>query len=308
MRGEARLLRIGEYLIGRASRLLPAEIRDERSREWTAELPAILRDPDTRLAVHRAARMLRYAAGTLWGSALAPSRARGRLTAVMATVVGLFLANSLALVITSIWGAVNTPGDWAHYYWIATGGVYLIAFGWVLARRIRRADRPMEGVREAVLTCGAMTIPGWVLSLLIRAVGADRSDLPGRPGAASAPAPGPARPPATAAEAISMARDTVARLSRVRWLPCYQIADVDEFIARIEATITGAARPDQVVTAADVEAVKFGTTRRGGYDEMTVDEALDHYRDGLAGPEHRSVGQPPAQERDEHRDPDEQCE
>ena len=67
MRGERRLLRIGEYLIGRAARLLPGEIRDERRREWTAELPAILRDPDTRLAAHRAARMLRDAAGTVWG-------------------------------------------------------------------------------------------------------------------------------------------------------------------------------------------------------------------------------------------------
>ena len=37
-----------------------------------------------------------------------------------------------------------------------------------------------------------------------------------------------------------------------------------------------------MVTAADVEAVKFGTTRRGGYDEMVVDEALDHHADGLA--------------------------
>ena len=46
MRGERRLLRIGEYLITRACRRLPAETRDERYREWAAELPAILRDPD----------------------------------------------------------------------------------------------------------------------------------------------------------------------------------------------------------------------------------------------------------------------
>ena len=46
MRGDRSLLRIGGYLIGLASRLLPGEIRDERRREWTAELPAILRDPD----------------------------------------------------------------------------------------------------------------------------------------------------------------------------------------------------------------------------------------------------------------------
>jgi hypothetical protein len=33
---------------------------------------------------------------------------------------------------------------------------------------------------------------------------------------------------------------------------------VDKFIARIEATFTGAAGPAHVVTAADVQAVKFG--------------------------------------------------
>ena len=60
MRGERSLLRIGGYLIGLASRLLPGGIRDERRREWTAELPAILEDPDTRLAAHRAVRMLGY--------------------------------------------------------------------------------------------------------------------------------------------------------------------------------------------------------------------------------------------------------
>ena len=61
MRGERRLLRIGEYLITRACRRLPAGTRDDRYREWAAELPAILRDPDTRLAARRAARMLGYA-------------------------------------------------------------------------------------------------------------------------------------------------------------------------------------------------------------------------------------------------------
>jgi hypothetical protein len=111
VRGERSLLRIGGSLIGLASRLLPGEIRDERSREWTAELPAILRDPDTRLAAHRAARMLGYAAGAVWGSALAAGGARGRLTAVMAVVVGLLTADFLTLAVRGIRGAANDPGD-----------------------------------------------------------------------------------------------------------------------------------------------------------------------------------------------------
>jgi len=64
MREERRLLRIGEYLIARACRHLPAGARDERYREWVAELPAILRDPGVRSAARRAARMLRYASGS----------------------------------------------------------------------------------------------------------------------------------------------------------------------------------------------------------------------------------------------------
>jgi hypothetical protein len=52
---------------------------------------------------------------------------------------------------------------------------------------------------------------------------------------------------------------------------------VDEFIARIEATLSGHARPGQAITAADVQAVKFKVTRHGGYDERTMDEVVDHY-------------------------------
>ncbi len=281
MRGERPLLRIGEYLIGRASRLLPGETRDERCREWTAELPAILRDPDTRLAVHRAARMLGYAAGAVWGTALARGGARGRLTAVLAVVAGLCTACCLGTVVTNTWGAVQAPGDWVPYFWIAAGSVGLAWPGGLVALRVRRAAKPMEGVRDAVVAYGAMLVPGWVLSRLLRTMGADQSDLAGATGAACSPAPGPAELAVSAAQAISMARDTVGRFCRARWRPGYQTAEVDEFIARIEATLAGDARSGQVVTAADVGAVRFGTTRRGGYDEQVVDEALDQFADGL---------------------------
>ena len=64
--------------------------------------------------------------------------------------------------------------------------------------------------------------------------------------------------------------------------PGYQIAEVDELVARIEATIITGTRPGQAVTAADVQAATFGTTRLGGYDEQVVDEALDCYAAALA--------------------------
>jgi hypothetical protein len=282
MRGERSLLRIGGSLIGLASRLLPGSIRDERCREWTAELPAILRDPDTRLAAHRAARMLSYAAGAVWGSALAAGGARGRLTAVMAVVVGLLTANSLTGVVWGILGVATDPGDWVHYYLIAAGALYLAGLGLALARQIKQAAKPMEGVRDAVVAFGARVFPSWLLSLLLRAVGADSSDLPGQTGPPSPPEPGPAQPAASVEQAISLARDTADRFYRARLRPGYQIAEVDALIARIEATLTTGTRPGPAVTAADVEAAKFGTTRRGGYDEQLVDKALDYYAGALA--------------------------
>ncbi len=57
-----RVQRLAEYLIRRACRHLPDDTRDERYQEWTAELPAILTDPDVRWQAARAARALRYAA------------------------------------------------------------------------------------------------------------------------------------------------------------------------------------------------------------------------------------------------------
>jgi hypothetical protein len=78
MRGERWLLRTGEFMVGRASRHLPAAARDERFREWTAELPVILHDPDIRPAAARAVRMLWFAADTLRGAALRPGTADRR--------------------------------------------------------------------------------------------------------------------------------------------------------------------------------------------------------------------------------------
>lgn len=78
MRAERQLLRIGEYLVGRACQRLPEDIREERYREWAAELPAILHDPQPRLAPLRAVRMLAYAADTVRGATLTPARDRRR--------------------------------------------------------------------------------------------------------------------------------------------------------------------------------------------------------------------------------------
>jgi len=65
MSGGRWLLRVGEFLVGRAARHLPAAARDERYQEWAAELPVILGDPEIKPAAARAARMLWFAADTL---------------------------------------------------------------------------------------------------------------------------------------------------------------------------------------------------------------------------------------------------
>lgn len=78
MRGERWLLRAGEFMVGRAARHLPAAAREERCREWAAELPVILGDPEIKPAAARAARMLWFAADTVRGAALGPGPARHR--------------------------------------------------------------------------------------------------------------------------------------------------------------------------------------------------------------------------------------
>jgi hypothetical protein len=78
MKGERGLLRTGEFLVGRAVRRLPGRVRDERYREWAAELPAILRDPSLGPPWRRAARMLGYALDTIRAAAPRPGPDRYR--------------------------------------------------------------------------------------------------------------------------------------------------------------------------------------------------------------------------------------
>jgi len=115
MRWERPLLRAGEYLIGRSCRRLPSQIRDERYREWTAELPAILHDPDTRSAVRRAVRMLGYAADTVRGTALTRGRARRRPLARRTAVIGLHIVPEIAAAAFLIWATVTASGDRIRY-------------------------------------------------------------------------------------------------------------------------------------------------------------------------------------------------
>lgn len=55
-----------EWIIRRACQHLGGDARAERYREWAAELPAILHDPEVNPAVVRYFRAVSYAAGTYW--------------------------------------------------------------------------------------------------------------------------------------------------------------------------------------------------------------------------------------------------
>jgi len=109
MTGERWLIRLGEYMVGCACRRLPASARDERFREWTAELPAIMGDSGVRFSWHRAARMLRFAAGIAWGTALTRADKARRLVAIGGIVFGL---GAVAYDIRAI---VLDTGDRANY-------------------------------------------------------------------------------------------------------------------------------------------------------------------------------------------------
>ena len=138
MRGERRLLRLGEYLVGRACQRLPQDVREERYREWAAELPAILHDPQVRLAPRRAVRMLGYAADTLRGTIRTPGRARGRIPRLFAAVNRRFPVIGLVVVALNVWGVVHAPGNGLNYLQLAWA---LLFVAYLIRKRVRPAGR-----------------------------------------------------------------------------------------------------------------------------------------------------------------------
>ncbi len=136
MRAERALLRTGEYLVGRACRGLPPKTRDQRYREWTAELPAILHDPQIRLAPHRAVRMLGYAADTLRGTALTPGPARRRPAATR--LPGLVFVLGLVGSAWATWITVRAPGHWVNYVQLAWS---LLLMAWAVSQYVQSTAR-----------------------------------------------------------------------------------------------------------------------------------------------------------------------
>ncbi|MBB5836435.1 DivIVA domain-containing protein [Kribbella italica] len=64
---------------------------------------------------------------------------------------------------------------------------------------------------------------------------------------------------------------------RVKWQQAYDVAEVDAFVARLEATVDGRAGGEPV-TADEIREVQFRSSGlfREGYDVQEVDLFLDH--------------------------------
>jgi DivIVA domain-containing protein len=249
MRGEGRLLRIGEYLIARACRHLPAEARDERYREWVAELPAILRDPGVRPAARRAARMLGYACGTIRGTALTPGSAR-RMLAHQPGAAWVVLTTAVLIVHFEGWAKTPRDLNWIYYVDLGCLLAYLAGSGFTLAYRRIRGKGPGEDLDDLVDAVEARARARAACILQARA---------------------------SAGSVNSTAGSIAGSFPRSRLRRGYRAAEVDEFIAAIEATLSGNVGPGQAITAADVQAVTFSVTRHEGYDVRVMDEVLDHY-------------------------------
>ena len=152
--------RLADHIIRRACRRVPAATRDERYREWTAELPAILADPDVGSAVRRSARALRYAAGIAASTRrlhppAEPAPGDSRVPALFPRPDGVIPA----LAAVAAWGtvlglarafpAVFSPADpWLPAALAATfapgllAAVAIVRFVLWLRRRSRRTPAP----------------------------------------------------------------------------------------------------------------------------------------------------------------------
>jgi hypothetical protein len=162
-------LNAGERLVARACRRLPAEIREERYREWVAELPVILHDRDAGPGPLRVVRMLAFAADMLRGTTLAAGAYRYQGTHRRGD-----FENNHALAMSLLVVLVMLPAQLAFQGWI----VYQLIFGaslifnanltgWGLVYLIRVCIRRSVSADEGWFAAG-ISVQG--TSLLIRAV------------------------------------------------------------------------------------------------------------------------------------------
>lgn len=195
--------RVCERVIRAACRRLPEDMRAERSREWAAELPAILDDQSIRPALRRAVRALTYSAGiarTTWQLGRAGGGARPERTShwrdgamqvrpanlAVRAVVGLVIW--LLVVFTVILLVRAFPH--VHGWQITLGLGLAVGFDVFCLADIARADQVRYLPKWAwALICLAQTPGGGIIYLSIGRFGRARPIQPGSgpPGSAQRP-------------------------------------------------------------------------------------------------------------------------
>jgi hypothetical protein len=145
--------RLARQLIRLACLRLPAQARDDRYREWTAELYSIVHDPGTPSRVRRGARAVLYAADQVRGAGClgraAPSRSRRRgarkflqprTSGAQALVVTVLMAGFLTgdWLLTRSWDGFRT-----------TSAISAVTYGTTMIQLRREACR-----RRRINDCG----------------------------------------------------------------------------------------------------------------------------------------------------------
>ncbi len=126
MTASSLILGLAERTIRLACWRLPQADRDERYREWTAELPAILHDPDVRPAPRRTLRVLLFALDQHRGIRLS----RPKISRVMDVLAG----SALTLFVSQTFGGGTTG-------WIIA---FLILAGIIFTERWRKVPDPRD--------------------------------------------------------------------------------------------------------------------------------------------------------------------
>ena len=191
-----RVQRAAEWLIHVVCRRLPADVRAERCREWTAELPAILDDQSIRPSFLRTLRALSFCVGIsrttrqLSRSARAGARrsrssrwrtgapATGSPHVAVRAVLGLLIWLVVAVGVIALIRVLLGPPGWPLGVIVALG----IGFDAFCLADIARAEQVRYLPKWAwVLICLIQTPGGGIIYLSIGHIGRPRPVPPGGP-------------------------------------------------------------------------------------------------------------------------------
>jgi hypothetical protein len=192
-----RAQRIAEWLIRTACRRLPADVRAEQCREWTAELPAILDDQSIRppflrtlraltfcLGISRTARRLSRSAragsrrtrNSQWRTGAMPTRPHD---VAVRTVIGLA---AWLVIVTGVIALARMFPDPAHWLLIAALPLAVGFDAFCLADIARAAQVRYLPKWAWVLICLVQCPLGGILYLSIGHIGRPRPVTPDRGG------------------------------------------------------------------------------------------------------------------------------